>query len=188
MNSFLKKLFLLTYFSISLCYSQDVKNKFDIKKDSLLNSDIQLLIEYEMVSGDNMIPLIETDCIDYETKYLFWIVENNCFSQKYSDCTFNERIKLKDCRRLMEVYNNLDVIKESEVLPVTMENGDYIEFVHEDDWYYNVYTKDDHFFKSIGKPTWEMKYSSDKKENVNYEKNHKSKIKLLVDLRKDILE
>ena len=186
MNSFLKKLFLFTYFSISLCYSQDVKNQFDIKKDSLLNSGVELLIEYKMGSGDNMITLTATDCIDFETKYLFWIIKNNCFSQKYSECTFIEKNKLTDCQRLMAVYNNLDDIKESEVLPVTMENGEYIEFVHEDSWDYNVYTKGDYFYKSIGKPTWEMKYSSDKKENVNYEKNHKSKIKLLIDLQKEL--
>jgi|DEB0MinimDraft_12_1074336.scaffolds.fasta_scaffold23707_3 hypothetical protein len=122
MNSFLKKLFLFTYFSISLCYSQDVKNQFDIKKDSLLNSGVELLIEYKMGSGDNMITLTATDCIDFETKYLFWIIKNNCFSQKYSECTFIEKNKLTDCQRLMAVYNNLDDIKESEVLPVTMEN------------------------------------------------------------------
>lgn len=188
MNSFIKTFFLLTYFSISLCYSQNVKNKFDIKKDSLLNSNVQLLIEYGKVSGDNLIPLIETDCAYFETRYLFWIVENNCFIQKYSDCTFTQIIKLKDCRRLMKIYNNLDIIKESEVLQVTMQNGDYIELVHEDFWSYDIYTQDNHFIKEIGVETWEMKFYNENEENVSYKINQKSKIKLLVDLRKEILE
>jgi len=188
MNSFLKKLTFLIYLGCSFCYSQSVKNEFDFKKDSLLNSGIELLIEYKMNSGGNMIPLIETDCIDYEEKYLFWIIEENCFIQKYSDCILNKQIELKDCQRLTEVFNNLDIIKKAEVLPVTMKNGDYIEFVHEDVWDYNIYTQDDHFFKSIGKSTWEMQFSEEKKGNVNYEINQKSKIKLLIDLQKEILD
>jgi|SaaInlStandDraft_1057018.scaffolds.fasta_scaffold91639_1 hypothetical protein len=188
MNSFLKKLTFLIYLGCSLCYSQDVKNKFDEKKGNLLNSGVELLIEYKISKGDNLILLEESDCIDFEEKYLFWINENNCFVQRYSDCILNEQTKLKDCKRLIEVFNNLNFIKKAEVLPVTFKNGDYIEFVHESAWQFDIYSIENHFTKSIGINTWKMEYYEDGEKNVNYEINRNSKMELLIDLRKEIID
>ena len=101
-------------------YGQDLNSEYLELKKSLLESQTDLIVELSTYCSGMEIFNIEdsTDCVSERPFYLFWTKNGKYFKRKFSNCSIFKTIEMEKSDFLKTVNENLNGIKNAELLPV----------------------------------------------------------------------
>jgi hypothetical protein len=173
--------FLLIFTSLS-GFSQNTLPEFKHKKDSLIKIKSDLVVDFHLSLGGMFIPEIDEDCSENEPRYLFWILNNKFYKQKFSECRKYPQVQIKNSDLLTTILNNLNEINKTELRPVQSDKIVQVEIDHQDIWYFNINTPKISFDKTINLYELETKDINDEETNINYEFNQSSILNKLIKL------
>jgi hypothetical protein len=187
--------FLLFFGTIGFVFSQDVDNKIETKKQELSKNKVDTFITYFVnCIGWRQYRNMNDSCNFMVTKYLFWVKNGFFYKQKFTNCETYIEEKLETSNFLKVVLNNIDSIKNDEILPVENYERDSLGVIDRNNLVissiidHSCITK---FVFTINKTTFskrinqfdlDQKMVNEQCINDNYELNQKSILKTIKDL------
>jgi hypothetical protein len=188
--------FLLFFGTFGFVFSQDVDNKIETKKQELSKNKVDTFIIYSVncITGWRTYKPKKDSCYLMETKRLFWVKNGLFYKQKFTNCETYKEEKLETSNFLKVVLDNIDSIKNAEILPVEHYERDSLGVIDRNNTVissivdHSCITK---FVFTINKTTFskridqfhlDEKMVNEQYINDNYELNQKSILKTIKDL------
>lgn len=185
---------LILFLLVINIYGQEKNAEYLELKTNLLNSNSELVIEFNTICfGGEFIELEDSENCVYETPfYLFWTKDGKYFKRKFSNCKIFPELEMEQSEFIEKVKTNLSKIKKSEILPVIHNtkkpNGEVetteLEFVHYCESKIIINTKNEQIIKSIIDFQLTTELIDEKTPNDNYLKNQSSILNVIYKLAK----
>ncbi|WP_417558122.1 hypothetical protein [Mesoflavibacter zeaxanthinifaciens] len=175
---------LILFLLVINIYGQENNAEYLELKTKLLNSDSELVIEFNTIcfGGVNITPDDSENCTYEKPFYLFWTKNGQYFKRKFSNCKLFPEIEMEKSEFIEKVKTNLFEIQNSEILPVIHEinnsNGKSeiieLEFNHYCESKFIINTKKEQIIKSIIDYQLTTELIDKNTPNDNYSKNQSS--------------
>ena len=111
---------LILFLLVINIYGQENNAEYLELKTNLLNSNSQLVIEFNTICfGGEFIELEDSEnCVYERPSYLFWTKNDKYFKRKFSNCKIFPELEMEQSEFIEKVKTNLSEIQKSEILPV----------------------------------------------------------------------
>jgi len=112
-------LFILTLIMTYTNYSQNSGNDYAEFSKNLTAVNTELIVKYVYYcNGESFFPNDINDCKNESPTYVLWIKDNKYYKRKFSDCKIHPTTEVGISDFLTTVRENIDIIKDTEILPV----------------------------------------------------------------------